>query len=174
MAAGALVKNPGAGLANRAIFVMLTGLLRGGGSFPGTMMSFQRLIAVALLAFSSTVLLGVGAFAEPLEKAECAGLQMVRKQLLTHEMQAALDRGPDWVKDHLNHAEIERVREFLAVEEKLVFRCRGGGVQKPLPIAMPMPDRNPNRPSQLANVTPSQTVADSDKTAPPQTTRASR
>ena len=45
-------------------------------------------------------------------------------------MQAALERGPDWVKDHLNDLEIERVREFLRVEEMIKFRCRTG-VPKP-------------------------------------------
>ena len=57
------------------------------------------------------------------------------RRLLTREMQAALDQGPDWVKDHLNTGEIDRVRDFLAVEEKIEFRCRGGGVAKSTKVA---------------------------------------
>ena len=57
-------------------------------------------------------------------------MQVERKKLLTREMQAALDHGPDWVKDHLDTGEIEKVRQFLAIEEKIEFRCRGGGVAK--------------------------------------------
>ena len=78
------------------------------------------------------------------------------------------------------------------------FRCRGGGVSKPSETAAtadpdipplpdrkptpppsavaeggpdtPLPDRNPNSAAPAtANVSASQTVADSDKTAPPKT-----
>ena len=147
--------------------------------------------------------------AEPLDKESCAKLQIERKKLLTPEMQRALEHGPDWVKDHLNDQDIEKVRQFLVVEEKLIFSCRdGGGVAKalqnaltnpdgvPLPdrkptslsaVAdppapakaagepeMPLPDRNPTAAqTATANVTSSQTVADSDKTAP-SSTKATR
>jgi hypothetical protein len=116
-------------------------------------------------------------------------------------MQAALDRGPDWVKDHLNTGEIEKVREFLEVEAMIEFRCRGGGVSKGAQTANadsdtpPLPDRKPTPPESAvaegdpdvtlpdrkpvsaattattatADANPSQTVADSDKTAPPKT-----
>jgi hypothetical protein len=163
--------------------------------FPGTMMPLLRLIAVAIFASSPVLLIGLGAAAEPLDKEACANLQLERKKLLTRDMQAALDKGPDWVKDHLNDEEIEQVRAFLAVEEKIEFRCRGGGVAKPTVPAttaggVPLPDRNPNRPPTVTADTepspavgdsdkpgpstapetgPSQTVADSDKTAPSKT-----
>jgi hypothetical protein len=117
-------------------------------------------------------------------------------------MRVALERGPDWVKDHLNTGEIEKVREFLAVEEMIEFRCRGGGVVKraatpvsaedmPLPdrrpdplqgtaagsaetpsttADIPLPDRKPGSATpSVADVEPSQAVADSDKTAPEKT-----
>ena len=142
------------------------------------MMPVLRFIAVALLTSSSVVTLGARAIAEPLEKAACANLQVERKKLLTREMQAALDHGPDWVKNHLDTGEIEKVRQFLAIEEMIEFRCRGGGVVK-VTIApgaavsadgVSLPDRNPNRPAAAtADAKPSQTVADSDKTAPAKT-----
>ena len=164
-------------------------------------MPLLRFIAVALLAASPAVPFCTAA-AEPLDKAACANLQNERQKLLTPKMQSALERGPDWVKDHLNHEDIEKVRQFLVVEEKLMFRCRdGGGVaralqnaltnpdgvslpdRKPMPptavaaapapvtpggeAGVPLPDRNPNAANTAtANVTSSQTVADSDKTAP--------
>jgi hypothetical protein len=135
-----------------------------------------RFIAVALLASSLAALLAARAAAEPLDKDACANLQLEQKKLLTPAMQAALERGPDWVKDHLNDQDIERVREFLEVEEMIKFRCRTG-VPKPKPPApppapvsaegVPVPDRNPNREATVAvDAKPSQTVADSDKTPP--------
>jgi len=155
-------------------------LRQGGRSFPrGVMMPVLRFIAVALLTSSSAVTLGTRAIAEPLEKAACLNLQVERKKLLTREMQAALDHGPDWVKNHLDSGEIEKVRQFLAIEEMIEFRCRGGGVAK-VPITPPgaglsadavsLPDRNPNREAAApSDAKPSQTVADSDKTAPSKT-----
>jgi hypothetical protein len=150
-----------------------------------------------VLITASFVLPRASAIAEPLDKGSCLDLQNQRAKLLTPEMQAALDRGPDWVKDHLESADLEKVREFLSVEEKIEFRCRGGGVAKPAPSpvtaeTVPLPDRKPDTsssavatgspdnnapdnnkagaaPSSTADVKPSQTVADSDKTAPSKT-----
>jgi hypothetical protein len=146
------------------------------------MMPLLRFIAVAFIAFS-TVPFGMPANAEPLDKDACANLQIEQKKLLTPQMLAALERGPDWVKDHLNDLEIERVRDFLRVEEMIKFRCRTG-VPKPKPPApppgpvsaegVPVPDRNPNRQATATvDTKPSQTVADSDKT-PPSTAKATR
>lgn len=166
-------------------------------------MPLLRFIAVALLAASPAVPFCTAA-AGPLDKTVCADLENERQKLLTAKMRAALEQGPDWVKDNLNPEDIEKVRQFLLVEEKLMFRCRdGGGVaralqqaltnpdgvslpdRKPTPpdtvaaaapaapaetgdeMGVPLPDRNPNAArTTAANVTSSQTVADSDKTAP--------
>ena len=107
------------------------------------MVPLLRFIAVAFLASSSAVPLAARAFAEPLDKDACANLQLEQKKLLTPAMQAALERGPDWVKDHLNDQEIEKVRDFLEVEEMIKFRCRTG-VPKPKPPAPP-PGRSQRR-----------------------------
>ncbi|MGH6831837.1 MAG: hypothetical protein ACRECM_02265 [Methyloceanibacter sp.] len=142
------------------------------------MMPVLRFIAVALLTSSSAVTLASRAIAEPLEKEACQSLQVESKKLLTSKMRAALEQGPDWVKNHLNDEDIENVRRFLVVEEMIEFRCRGGGVVK-APITPPgavsadgvsLPDRNPIRPAATTpDAKPSQTVADSDKTAPSKT-----
>ena len=161
-------------------------------------MPLLRFIAVPLVAVSMTVWFGVTARAEPLDRESCLKLQGERQNLLTREMQAALDRGPDWVKDHLDPADIEKVRKFLDVEAMIEFRCRNGGVVKPSPAAAindsdvpplpdrkpapppgdvaagdsdtPLPDRKPvSTPPATADVSASQTVADSDKTTPPKT-----
>jgi len=121
-----------------------------------------------LAAVASQLCVGCGS-AEPLDKESCSSLQAKRGQLLTKEMQAALDRGPDWVKTHLNETEIDRVRQFLNIEEQIEFRCRGGGIAKakeaPPPDEVPLPDRKPAPPSLATpSVDPSQTLADSDKT----------
>jgi hypothetical protein len=141
-------------------------------------------LMVALL-ISAASLASATALAEPLDKEACAKLQIERKVLLTPEMQAALDRGPDWVKKNLDEAKIERVRHFLSVEELIQFRCRGGGVNKkqleanasgglaPGTTSVPLPDRNPSRVTQATQSAqtevdskPSQALADSDKTPP--------
>ncbi|MGZ5918113.1 MAG: hypothetical protein ACXWJ4_12515, partial [Methyloceanibacter sp.] len=130
--------------------------------------SLERLGAVVLLVAAAGLLAAGGASAEPLDKDSCASLQAERKGLLTKEMQAALDQGPDWVKRHLNDAEIDRVRDFLKIEEKIEFRCRGGGVAKakvspPAPAdEMPLPDRKPTSPASNSPATgSSQALADS-------------
>jgi hypothetical protein len=155
-------------------------------------MKLLRFIAVVL--FASAAPLCTRAIAEPLDKAACLNLEVAQKRLLTREMQTALEQGPDWVKDHLETKEIEKVREFLEVEEMIKFRCRGGGVVRstantatspgtadmpPLPDRKPaspqsavaagddtpLPDRKPgSQSSSTADAKPSQTVADSDKT----------
>ncbi len=177
-------------------------------------MRMLRFIAVALAAVSLGMPLGAAAFAAPLDAEACRKLQADRQKLLTPKMQAALEQGPDWVKNHLNSDDIEKVRQFLLVEETLQFRCRGENVVAramqnalanpdgiPLPDRKPapppssvaagtpstaaakggaadpeisLPDRNPNAAERaVADVKPSQTVADSDKTAP-STTKATR
>lgn len=134
-------------------------------------MPFSRFIAVALLASSSAALFGLAAMAKPLYKDECADLAAKRKTLLTADVQAALTRGPDWVKDHLDEEKLDQVREFLLVEEKVVFRCRGGGIERPKPV--PLPDRKPGPPPLPVKApdpgeSQSQTVADTEEAADPE------
>jgi hypothetical protein len=128
-------------------------------------MSLASTIGFGLIC-ATTMLVSEACLAEPLDKESCANLQTQRKQLLNRDMQAALDQGPDWVKSHLSEPEIDRVRKFLAVEEQIEFRCRGGGVTKAKvtpPGEMPLPDRKPATDTQT---NASQALADSDKTAP--------
>ena len=171
-------------------------------------MPLLRFIAMALLTGTLAALPGGRVSAEPLEREACLKLQADRARLFTREMKVALERGPDWVKDHLNTGEIEKVREFLAIEEMIEFRCRGGGVSKQTATpasgdAVPLPDRKPDPPQgtalgsadtpqpsanpagsadiplpdrkpgsatpPMADVEPSQALADSDKTAPAKT-----
>ncbi len=124
---------------------------------------------MAILVSAAVPVLGSVAVAEPLDKQRCAKLQVERKQLLTNDMKAALEEGPDWVKSHLTEEAISRVRRFLKVEEHIQFRCRGGGVDKRVTTStgVPLPDRKP-KPPPAANddAKPSQALADSDKTPP--------
>ncbi len=140
--------------------------------------------ALSVLISVVLPLAGTVARAEPLDKDACASLQVERKRLLTREMQAALDQGPDWVKHHLNDEAIGKVRHFLTVEEEIQFRCRGGGVAKVTAklaetppeeaTSVPLPDRKPTLPTaESDDGKPSQAVADSDKT-PPGKSKATR
>lgn len=136
-------------------------------------MSLKALIFVCLPICAAPY---VEAVAEPLDKESCVHLQSERRQMLSPDMQKALDQGPDWVKSHLDEPDIDRVRQFLTIEEEIEFRCRGGGVAKAAlkpdvpptgSIDVPLPDRKPTRPvSAEAASKASQALADSDKTAP--------
>ena len=138
---------------------------------------------LADLTLVALPLVAAAAVAEPLDKNSCANLQVERSKLLTRDMQAALDQGPDWVKTHLNDAEIEKVRRFLSVEEQIQFRCRGGGVAKApeksteasreVAPTVPLPDRKPTPAAEGDEGKSSQAVADSDKT-PPGKSKATR
>jgi hypothetical protein len=149
-------------------------------------MTGRRFVVTLLVSIAPAMLGASLSQAEPLDKASCAKLAVERTKLLTPEMQAALDRGPDWVKKNLDETKIDRVRQFLSVEEMIQFRCRGGGVaKKPVEAnaagtsaSIPLPDRNPTRLRQAqaegagkpaeAEIAakPSQALADSDKTPP--------
>ncbi len=131
--------------------------------------------AIAMLGLAATFAAPI-LRAEPLDKESCAKLEAERSKLLDREMQAALERGPDWVKDNLSPEKIERVRQFLGIEEQIVFRCRkdgfpaGAGV-----VVMEFPDRNPRRhEAQKSGAKPSQALADSDKTRPDKAKAATR
>jgi hypothetical protein len=112
-----------------------------------------RLIAAALLAMGLAALFSPAARAEMLERDECKVLQAEKQTLLTASVKAALTRGPDWVKDHLHDKEeIEKVRAYLQVEEKVAFRCRTDGVRVPKPLPPPMPDPKPPVPEYVVDV----------------------
>ena len=124
---------------------------------------------VAVLTALALPIGGPASLAEPLDKESCAKLAVESAELLTKDMKAALEHGPDWVKRNLNPDAIEKVRHFLSVEEQIQFRCRGGGVDKPSleKASIPLPDRNPGRGSAIDSAPkPSQAVADSVKTPP--------
>jgi len=191
MAAGDRADAARAGLAKAAIFAILMAAICGRGTIRRDVaMPLLRFIAVTLFAGGLAVQPGANALAEPLDKDSCRRLKDERAKLLSPQMKAALARGPDWVKDHLDTGEIEKVREFLSVEAMIEFRCRGGGVARPVLATVPLPDRKPDPPpSDVATADPdmplpdrkpgsepsaaadepSQTVAGSDKTAPEET-----
>ena len=110
-----------------------------------------RLIATVLIAMGLIAPFGTASVAEPLEPAECKALQSQKNTLLTKTVRSALRRGPDWVKEHLHDEDqIEKVREYLLVEEKVAFRCRTDGVRVPKPLPPPLPDRKPPVPTFVA------------------------
>jgi len=116
-------------------------------------MPLLRLIAAALLLLCGAGLFSLGARAEPLDRDECKTLKSEQSTLLTKEVKAALTQGPDWVKDHLHDAgDIEKVRQYLSIEEKVAFRCRTDGVVAPKPEPVLLPDRKPELPpTQVAD-----------------------
>jgi hypothetical protein len=108
------------------------------------MMPSPRLIAAALLVLCGAASFSLGTRAEPFERDACKALKEQKKILLTKEVKAALKQGPDWVKDHLHSAgDIEKIRQYLLIEEKVEFRCRTDGVRIPKPKPPPLPDPKP-------------------------------
>ena len=139
---------------------------QGGNDFPRTMMLFARFLTLALFAACAAAALSAGAIAEPLDREACNTLKAEQKSLLTRELQAALARGPDWVKENLHSAdEIEKVRQYLMVEEKAAFRCRTDGVRIPKPKPVPLPDRKPEPPTEVAESEPIKVLADAASTS---------
>ena len=140
----------------------------------------------AAAPFAGTVAVAI---AEPLDKESCANLQIERKKLLTREMQAALEHGPDWVKDHLDDESIEQGPAVLerggADRVPLPGRrrgqspCKSHRKRRPRRPKIPRPCRFPTgiprRPAAAPSDDgkPSQAVADSDKT-PPGKSKATR
>lgn len=119
----------------------------GGHDILGNRMTKLRPIAVMLVVMGFALPFGA-ARAEPLEADTCKALKSEKKALLTATVQAALRRGPDWVKDNLHeHDKIEQVRQYLQVEEKVAFRCRTNGVRIPKPQPPSLPDRKPKVPT---------------------------
>ena len=111
-----------------------------------------RLIAAAL-AMGLAALLSSAAWAEMLEPDQCKVLEAEKQTLLTASVKSALTGGPDWVKEHLhNEEEIEQVRKYLQVEEKVAFRCRTDGVRIPKPQPPPLPDPKPPVPEYMVDV----------------------
>lgn len=107
-----------------------------------------RSIAVVLVALAFAGPLCAAAYAEPLEADECKELKDQKQALLTATVNAALTRGPDWVKENIYDLEtIERVRKYLQVEANVAFRCRTDGVRIPEPEPPSLPDRKPTVPT---------------------------
>ncbi|MBM3544183.1 MAG: hypothetical protein FJX44_06725 [Alphaproteobacteria bacterium] len=131
-------------------------------------MSLLRLIAVMLLAACVAVSLSVRATADPFDKQGCAKLQVEQKKLLTREVQEALAQGPDWVKKHLDPEKIEQVRQYLTVEESVMFRCRPGAIKITWPPPPPLPDRKP--PVPVVTASPAETPASTTAETPASTT----
>jgi hypothetical protein len=120
-----------------------------------------------LLAACVAVSLSVRATADPYDKEACAKLQVEQKKLLTRDVQEALNQGPDWVKKHLDPEKIEQVRQYLTVEESVMFRCRPGAIKIVYPPPPPLPDRKPPVPAVTAAPaeTPASTAAETVETA---------
>ncbi len=124
-----------------------------------TVTPLLRLIAIGLLATCGSALSIHAAYAAPLHPDACKALEAQRQAVFTGDIKSALERGPDWVKDHLHSpGQIEMVRQYLVIEEKLKFRCRTDGVVMPKPRQVPLPDRKPPVPLHQIAMDESNTV----------------
>ncbi|XSG82434.1 MAG: hypothetical protein ACPW61_01240 [Methyloligella sp. ZOD6] len=100
-----------------------------------------------MVGFALVCLFSGGASALPLDKETCEQLKAEHDEKLTPEIKDALDHGPDWVKANLDTAKLNRVREYLVLEERLEFQCRKGRYIKKYWDIVPLPVRRPNPPT---------------------------
>lgn len=89
--------------------------------------------------------------ATALEPDACQTLQIKKRSLDFPALAQALERGPEWATANLKPEEMDKLREFLTVEEQLMFQCRGGGRRRPAstatsPSVAPLPTRKPTSP----------------------------
>lgn len=101
--------------------------------------------AVAL----APVLAGPGTAAAQDES--CQELQAKKQTLSFPELLKALEAGPEWAQANLKPEDIEKLREWLSVEERLLFQCRGEARRRPATAAAgpqdtPLPVRKPMLP----------------------------
>jgi hypothetical protein len=115
-------------------------------------MPTRGFIAIAPLVFGLVLIGAAGARAEPLGKQACAKLKAEYDSMLTPEMKQALDQGPDWVKSHLDDQDLDKVRAYINIENKLDFRCRKGRYLSDYVHRVPLPDRRPEPPASNSQV----------------------
>lgn len=63
------------------------------------------------------------AFAVPLDAPACLLLGQEQKSLEQAGITADMQQGPDWAKANLAQDRLERVKHYLEVKEKVLFRC---------------------------------------------------
>ncbi|MGF1650157.1 MAG: hypothetical protein ACFCUN_06890 [Hyphomicrobiaceae bacterium] len=61
--------------------------------------------------------------AQTLDQDTCLRLNAERAQLQANRVPEHIARGPVWARDNLSAAEIEAVRRYISVEERLRFEC---------------------------------------------------
>lgn len=67
--------------------------------------------------------LAAGAAATPLDGPACLLLGQEQKTLEAAGIAADMEKGPDWAKANLAADKLERIKHYLDVKEKVLFRC---------------------------------------------------
>ncbi|MEL6374296.1 MAG: hypothetical protein AAFR04_10035 [Pseudomonadota bacterium] len=84
-----------------------------------------------------------------LDAATCASLRKQRQAMIAQGLQEIFERGPDWAKTQGKQAAFPQVRAYIAVEEKVLFRCLGPlemhDEMVRLGLAPPLPPMHPRR-----------------------------
>ena len=89
--------------------------------------AFCRRLAFAALAGSLVTVLFHGiAGAAPLSVAECRELKASQAMLDQAGVASHIANGPDWAQANLSAEQIARIRDYLALEERILFHCPSG------------------------------------------------
>lgn len=90
---------------------------------------FRRELRGRALAGLSAILLAIMAVpstssGEPLDEAACAELGAIRQKHMKSGIEQTFKKGVEWAKANLSEAALAEIKEYLTVEDKLLFRCK--------------------------------------------------
>lgn len=79
-------------------------------------------IIVSVIYWASTANFSTSR-SEPLDKAACIELAAEKEKYIKSGIEQTFKKGAEWAKANLSEASLQQVKEYLTVEEKLLFRC---------------------------------------------------
>lgn len=62
--------------------------------------------------------------AEPLDGAACAELEATRQKHIKSGIEKTFKKGVEWAKANLSEDSLEDIKEYLTVQDMLLFRCK--------------------------------------------------
>lgn len=81
---------------------------------------FLCVLCLGLVAGSSV------AYSEPLPEAACIELEAAKQKHIQSGIEQTFKKGAEWAKANLSEASLAVIKDYLAVEDKLLFRCPKG------------------------------------------------
>lgn len=118
----------------------------------------------------ATVMVGISAeeaSAKALTAEACAALEAELQVMVADGLVQTVEKGPEWGRANLDPAGLERVRQFLSLEERILFQCKitdrkpparvakkGSKRTKGIPLPVPKPGRETTTVAAAVNTAP--------------------